>query len=114
MTKISTSISLDPKLKKEANALFNEFGLDLSTAISIFLKQTVREKRIPFDITLNYPNKETIKALNEFEEMKKDKQTYKRYDSFNDSRRACSGFGRVFCKILYRLPFYALPDTNQV
>jgi len=50
MAKVSTNISLDEDLKKEAQALFAEFGLDLTTAITIFLKQSVREGRIPFTI----------------------------------------------------------------
>lgn len=50
MSKVSTNISLDEDLKKEAQALFAEFGLDLTTAITIFLKQSVREGRIPFSI----------------------------------------------------------------
>ena len=50
MAKVSTNISLDEDLKKEAQALFAEFGLDLTTAITIFLKQSVHEKRIPFSI----------------------------------------------------------------
>lgn len=84
MSKVSTNISLDPKLKKEAIKLFNEFGLDLSTAISLFLSQSVREKRIPFDITLNVPNAETKEAFKELKAMKNDKKTYKRYDSFEE------------------------------
>ena len=51
MSKISTNISLDPQLKKEAIELFNSFGLDLSTAITLFLSQSVREQRIPFEIS---------------------------------------------------------------
>ncbi|MBQ9393070.1 MAG: type II toxin-antitoxin system RelB/DinJ family antitoxin [Oscillospiraceae bacterium] len=50
MSKVSTNISLDEDLKKEAQALFAEFGLDLTTAITVFLKQSVREGRIPFAI----------------------------------------------------------------
>jgi addiction module RelB/DinJ family antitoxin len=50
MAKVSTNISLDEDLKKEAQALFAEFGLDLTTAITIFLKQSLREGRIPFAI----------------------------------------------------------------
>lgn len=62
MGKISTNISIDPKLKAEAIELFSSFGLDLSTAISLFLSQSVREKRIPFEIRLYEPNKETKKS----------------------------------------------------
>ena len=84
MAKVNTNISLDPVIKKKACKLFNEFGLDLSTAISLFLSQSVREQRIPFEIRKNIPNDETVKALQEAEEMKTDKKKYKRYDSFDD------------------------------
>lgn len=50
MSKINATISLDENLKEDAETLFNELGLDLNTAIVIFLKQSVHEKRIPFSI----------------------------------------------------------------
>ena len=84
MRKVSTNISIDPKLKKEAVELFANFGLDLSTGITLFLQQAVREKRIPFEVRLEIPNKETQEALNEFKEMRTNKKKYKRYDSFNE------------------------------
>ena len=84
MRKVSTNISLDPKLKEESMILFSKFGLDLSTAISIFLQQSVREKRIPFEIRLEIPNEETKEALSEIKEMKKNKKKHKRYSSFSD------------------------------
>lgn len=84
MAKISTNISIDPKLKEESIMLLSQFGLDLSTAITLFLQQTVREKRIPFQIRLDIPNKETQEALSELEAMKKDKEHYKRYSSFDE------------------------------
>ena len=83
MAKVNTNISIDPNLKREAVTLFSNFGLDLSTAISMFLSQAVREKRIPFEITMNVPNEETKAALNEREAMK-DKKKYKRYSSFDE------------------------------
>lgn len=84
MRKINTNISLDPKLKQNATELFANFGLDFSTAISLFLAQSVREKRIPFEIRMEIPNEETMAALNEFSEMRTHKKKYKRYNSFND------------------------------
>jgi DNA-damage-inducible protein J len=83
MAKVSTNISLDPELKEKAIKLFSNFGLDLSTAITLFLSQSVREEKIPFEIRMNVPNKETIEALKEKEAMK-DKKKYKRYDSFEE------------------------------
>ena len=84
MAKINTNISIDAELKRSAVSLFSEFGLDLSTAITLFLQQSVREQRIPFEIRKEVPNKTTIKALNEYKEMKENKEKYKRYSSIKD------------------------------
>ncbi len=45
------TIRLDKETKKEAFALFETLGLSLSAAINIFLKQCVRDGKIPFEIT---------------------------------------------------------------
>ncbi len=84
MAKVSTNISLDPELKQAAIDLFSNFGLDLSTAISIFLAQSVREKRIPFEIKMDVPNETTKAALSEYDEMKKNQKKYKRYSSLKE------------------------------
>ena len=52
------SIRMDSDLKAQADALFGELGMNLSTAFNIFVRQSLREGRIPFDISLNQPNKE--------------------------------------------------------
>ena len=79
--KVSLNISIDPELKKTASAVFKELGLDMTTAITLFLKQSVREYRIPFEITLNIPNQATLDALGEYEEMKNNPKKYPRHDS---------------------------------
>lgn len=84
MTKVSTNINLDPVLKKDAQALLKDLGMDLTTAVTVFLRQAVREQRIPFEIKREMPNSETLAALNEYQAMKADPQKYKRYDSFSD------------------------------
>ena len=84
MAKVSTNISLDPGLKKSAQELFADLGMDLTTAITIFLKQAVREQAFPFMIRREIPNEETKAALAEYPEMKKNSGKYPRYDSFND------------------------------
>ena len=84
MAKVNTNISIDSNLKKEAIQLFSEFGLDLSSAITLFLQQSVREQRIPFEIKKLTPNEETLKSFLEFEDMKKDKERYKRYSSLSE------------------------------
>lgn len=50
MAVISTSIKIDSDLKQQAQELFSDLGLNLSTAVNIFLKQAVRERSIPFHI----------------------------------------------------------------
>ena len=46
-------IRMDSNLKAQADALFGELGMNLSTAFNIFVRQSLREGRIPFDISLN-------------------------------------------------------------
>ena len=84
MSKVATNISLDANLKKDAVELFSSFGLDLSTAITLFLSQSVREQRIPFAISKEVPNKETLEAVKELERMKSHPEEYKDYDNFEE------------------------------
>lgn len=91
MAKVSTNISLDSDLKKESQELLSSLGLDLTTAITIFLKQTIREQGIPFKIGISAPNADTIAAIDEFDEIKTHPEKYKKYDSFEDAMRDVLG-----------------------
>ena len=71
-TTTNISIRMDTDLKTQADAFFAELGMNLSTAFNIFVRQSLREGRIPFDVSLNYPNKETIAAMLEAERIAKD------------------------------------------
>ena len=82
--KVGTNISLDPTLKSNAIELFSDLGMDLSTAVSVFLKKAVSVQGFPFPVTRETPNQETIDALNEYYEMKAHPEKYKKYDSFKD------------------------------
>ena len=84
MAKTTTTITIDSNIKAQAQELLADFGLDLSTAINIFLRQTVRENAIPFTISREVPNADTIAAMKEAEEMKKHPEAYKRYSSFSE------------------------------
>ena len=67
------SIRMDADLKARADAFFNELGMNLSTAFNIFVRQSLREGRIPFDISLQEePNEETIAAMLETERIAND------------------------------------------
>ena len=56
-------IRIDSELKGQAETLFSELGMSLSTAITVYFRQAVRENRIPFVIKWDRPNKETAKAM---------------------------------------------------
>ena len=59
----SVSFRIDSDLKNQADTLFNNLGLNMTTAFNMFLRQSVREGRIPFEATINVPNRETIAAM---------------------------------------------------
>ena len=84
MATVSTNIKIDVQTKKEAQELFKELGMSLSTAINIFLKQSIRERGIPFYIENREPNEELLEALAEVEEMKKNPSNYKSYSSADE------------------------------
>lgn len=84
MAKVATSLTLDADVKKEAQELFSDLGLDLSTAVGIFLRQSVREQRIPFDVKRETPNAETVAAIQEVKDMEAHPERYKGYSSFGE------------------------------
>lgn len=51
MANINVTIRIDEDLKAEADALFDTLGMSFTTAINVFVKQALREGRIPFEIT---------------------------------------------------------------
>ncbi len=64
-TKLSMTIRTDANIKLQAQHLFSDLGMDMSTAINLFLRQSIRHQGIPFDITLRKPNDTTLKAIEE-------------------------------------------------
>lgn len=71
-TTTNISIRMDSDLKAQADALFSELGMNLTTAFNIFVRQSIREGGIPFKISIDQPNKETIAAMLEAERIVKD------------------------------------------
>lgn len=63
---------MDSDLKAQADALFSELGMNLSTAFNIFVRQSLRDGGIPFEIKMEQPNKETMAAMLEAERIAKD------------------------------------------
>jgi len=71
MKTANISFRVDAKLKKDAENLFNDLGLSMTAAFNIFLRQSVREGRLPFNVTTHIENKETLKAIKEAENLVK-------------------------------------------
>ena len=85
MAKVATNLSLDADLKRESIALFSDLGMDLTTAVTIFLTQAVRVQGLPFIVSREEPNSDTIAAMNEYYIIKAHPERYKRYSSFKEA-----------------------------
>lgn len=59
------NIRVDEELKRQAEAIFAELGLNMSTALNIFLRYSVRYGGIPFDLRIEKPNAETLSAIDD-------------------------------------------------
>jgi DNA-damage-inducible protein J len=71
METTNINIRMEKDLKKQAESLFSELGMNMTTAFNIFVRQSVRQRKIPFEISLDVPNAETMEAIREVQEMKK-------------------------------------------
>ena len=78
------NIRIDSELKREAESLFSDLGLNMSSAITMFLKSAVNCDGIPFEVKRSVPNAKTRAALAEHDEMVSHPEKYKRYASFSD------------------------------
>ena len=79
MESTNINIRMEKKLKNQAESLFSELGMNMTTALNIFVRQSVRQGKIPFEISLVTPNAETIEAIKEVQEMKKNPSLGKSY-----------------------------------
>lgn len=85
MQKISNiNIRVNDDLKKQASDLFEYFGMSLSQAITLFLKQAVNTSSIPFEIKAPQFSDEMMESIKEADEMKKHPEKYKSYTSVEE------------------------------
>ena len=82
------NVNVPSDVKDEANKLFNNLGLNMSTAINIFLKRAIYERGIPFEIKEPKPTKEFLEALQELEYMEAHPQEYKSYSNISELKEA--------------------------
>lgn len=84
MATVPTQIRIDEDLKKQAAELFSQLGLDMSSAMNIFLKQCVLHEGLPFNVELPKYKPEVIEAMEEARRIAHDPKT-KRYDSLAEA-----------------------------
>jgi len=78
------NVRVDSTLKKESDMLFKDLGLNMSTAINMFLTQCVKTSSIPFNISEPKPSRQLKRALKEAERIAKHPERYKKYDNIDD------------------------------
>ncbi len=78
---ILVNIRIDENDKKEFTKLCNTLGLSVTTAVNMFIKQSIREQRIPVDLMLRMPNSETMAVI---EDSGKRTGLSKAYDTVED------------------------------
>ena len=80
----NVNIRIDQEIKKQAETIFKGLGITPTTAITMFYIQTIRQNGIPFVLKLETPNKETLKAIKEAEEMEKDPSKSQIFNSVDE------------------------------
>ena len=65
MATTNLNIRTDKEIKEQAEQIFSDLGLNMTTAVNMFLRSTIRENGIPFDLKLEVPNEVTTAAIEE-------------------------------------------------
>lgn len=83
-TSTNVTVRMDSDVKRECEGIYGALGMNLSTAINVFLRKSIRAGGFPFDVRLDdRPNQETMAALLEAERIAKDPNA-KRYHSVKE------------------------------
>ncbi|MBR4861528.1 MAG: type II toxin-antitoxin system RelB/DinJ family antitoxin [Firmicutes bacterium] len=87
MATTNLNIRTDADVKIAAEQIFNELGLNMTTAVNMFLRQTIRENGIPFELKLKTPNEITLAAIEEGRTLAQNKDV-KGYTSMDELKAA--------------------------
>lgn len=87
MATTNLNIRTDKAIKERAEAIFSELGLNMTTAVNMFLRTTIRENGIPFDLKLDTPNSLTAATIAEGRKLAYD-DTVEGYSSIDDLKKA--------------------------
>lgn len=85
---VNMSFRVDKDLKKKADQLFKELGLNTSVALNMFLAQCVREQSIPFTVTTEVPNSRLLQALEEARKISNGEIKTKGYTDISEFMKA--------------------------
>jgi DNA-damage-inducible protein J len=69
MQNTSVTIRTDKEIKDKVKSLYAALGMDLTTAVNVFFRQSLIHNGMPFDVSLGTPNAETLAALEEGDNM---------------------------------------------
>ena len=87
MDTVRVNVNVDRDTKEAAEKLYKELGLNMSTAVNMFLKRSILERGIPFPVDLHVPNDETLSAMEEGQKILSYSDR-KRYDDLDELWRA--------------------------
>lgn len=91
MSSVNVTVRMDSDIKAQVEELYTSLGMNMSTAINMFVRQCLRERQFPFQPSLNVPNQETIEAIKEAKEMLRTGK-FKRYtvdEAFEELEKEC-------------------------
>ena len=83
-TTSNMNIRMDKDVKEQAQRVFANLGMDMTTAVNVFLRQVIRSNGFPFELRLDTPNEETMEAIREVQAMKKDPSIGKSYTDVDE------------------------------
>ncbi|VNR74123.1 addiction module antitoxin, RelB/DinJ family [Streptococcus pneumoniae] len=75
MSKTSMSIRLDSEVKEQAQQVFSNLGMDMTTAINIFLRQAIQYQGLPFDVRLD-ENRKLLEVLTDLDQNRNMSQSF--------------------------------------
>ena len=87
MSKTSMSIRLDSEVKEQAQLVFNNLGMDMTTAINIFLRQAIQYQGLPFDVRLD-ENRKLLEVLTDLNQNRNMSQSFESVSDLMEDLRA--------------------------
>ena len=87
MATTNLNIRTDKDVKNQAEMIFNELGMNMTTAVNMFLRATIRENGIPFSLKVDVPNEVTKSAIEEGRRIASD-ESVNGYSSMDELKAA--------------------------